>query len=250
MKKFLCLVLSLVMLLTLFACGKKEEPKKEETESLVIEDVTTDETDAPEAEDPEAEEDEKAPSEEEADKPADEPAEKPEEKPADKPATEKPADKPTEEKPAEKPAEKPEEKPADKPAEKPAATLGDAMASAFRANASKGDAESIANAVVASYAFPFPVATVPVEEGLLMGFDNAEIKGFSKGAMFGPTISTQPFIGYVFEMASGTDADAFISTLKASANLRWNICTAAEQMIVEKSGNKVFFVMCPKAFAE
>ncbi len=248
MKKFLCLVLALAMLLTLFACGKKDETKEDVNETITLEDTASENTDTPEVEEPEEpEEDAEDATENEADAPSDEQVSKPEVKPETKPEAEKPVAKPEVKPEAEKPEVKPEE---EKPAEKPAATLGDAMLAAFRANASKGDAESIANAVVASYAFPFPVATVPVEEGLLMGFDNAEIKGFSKGAMFGPTISTQPFIGYVFELASGTDADSFISTLKAAANLRWNICTAAEQMVAEKSGNKVFFVMCPTAFAE
>ena len=89
--------------------------------------------------------------------------------------------------------------------------------------------------------------TNPIEEGFLSGFDNTEIKGFSKGIMFGPMMGTIPFVGYVFELADGADVDAFVSTLKTNANPRWNICTEAEQTIVEKSGNKVFFLMCPKS---
>ncbi|MBQ3224587.1 MAG: hypothetical protein IJB42_02655 [Oscillospiraceae bacterium] len=91
---------------------------------------------------------------------------------------------------------------------------------------------------------------VPVEEGLLTGFDNTEIRGFSSGYMFAPAIGTIPFVGYVFELPDASGADAFVSTLKGAANPRWNICTEAEQTIVEKSGNKVFFLMCPKAFEE
>jgi len=91
---------------------------------------------------------------------------------------------------------------------------------------------------------------VPVEEGFLTGFDNAEIKGFSSGHMFAPAIGTIAFVGYAFELAEGTDADAFVKMLKNSANPRWNICTEAEQTIVEKNGNKVFFLMCPKSLEE
>ena len=58
------------------------------------------------------------------------------------------------------------------------------------------------------------------------------------------------FVGYVFELADGTDVDEFKSTLKDSANLRWNICVEAEELIVENDGNKVFFLMCPKSFEE
>ena len=89
-----------------------------------------------------------------------------------------------------------------------------------------------------------------VEPGLLQGFDNAEIKGFKEGAVFMPMIGTIPFIGYVFTLEDGTDASSFISKLKSNANLRWNICTTADEMVAGSVGNKVFFVMCPTEFAE
>ena len=92
--------------------------------------------------------------------------------------------------------------------------------------------------------------TIDVEEGYLTGFDNTEIKGFKSGVMFAPGMGTIPFVGYIFTLDDGADVDAFVSNLKSSANLRWNICTEAEQMVVEKSGNKVFFVMCPKSFEQ
>ena len=38
--------------------------------------------------------------------------------------------------------------------------------------------------------------------------------------------------------------------LKANANLRWNICTTADEMVAGSVGNKVFFVMCPTEFTE
>ena len=91
---------------------------------------------------------------------------------------------------------------------------------------------------------------MPVEPGLLSGFDNAEITGFKEGVMFGPAIGSIAFVGYVFELEEGTDAEAFKTTLKDNANLRWNICVAAEEMVVESEGNKVFFVMCPASFDE
>ena len=47
-----------------------------------------------------------------------------------------------------------------------------------------------------------------------------------------------------------TDASSFIANLKSNANLRWNICTTADEMVAGSVGNKVFFVMCPTEFAE
>ena len=68
--------------------------------------------------------------------------------------------------------------------------------------------------------------------------------------MFGPMIGSIPFIGYVFELKDETDVNQFISTLKSNADLRWNICTEADEMVVCSVDKKVFFVMCPKYFEE
>ena len=93
-------------------------------------------------------------------------------------------------------------------------------------------------------------ASMPVEQGLLMGFGNAEINGFEEGVMFAPNIGTIPFIGYVFTLADWTDVETFVKTLQDNADLRWNICVEAEEMVVDSVGNKVFFVMCPSQFEE
>ena len=68
--------------------------------------------------------------------------------------------------------------------------------------------------------------------------------------MFGPMIGTIPFIGYVFTLAEGADVEAFKTLLTDNANLRWNICTAAEELVVESEGNTVFFLMCPTTFEQ
>ncbi len=253
MKRLLCLILAMCTLFALAACGNNnnDEPENE----VVGEVVGTPEGDtAPE----ESTEGENAPAEGEEPEAND-----------DKPAQEKPADKPVQNPPENKPASKPEapsttnpsapvtpppadEKPQTPPAtEAPSTgkTVGDTLAAVWRANTDKS-AEEIANAVMAHSSIQFMGGVVPVEEGFLTGFDNTEIRGFSSGVMFAPAIGTIPFVGYVFELADGTNADAFVKTLKDSANPRWNICTEAEQTIVEKSGNKVFFLMCPKSFEE
>lgn len=163
--------------------------------------------------------------------------------------TEAPAEKPTG-KPTEKPAELPKETPA-APVETPAPTEapqpktdGQKLLADFMSKAGSGDAFAVAEALSQNSLLPFMTMAMPVEPGLLSGFGNTEIHGFSEGAMFGPMIGAVPFIGYVFTLEDGTDASSFISTLKGSADLRWNICVEAEEMTAGSAGNKVFFVMC------
>ena len=111
-------------------------------------------------------------------------------------------------------------------------------------------AQELADALLTNEHILFAGAAMPVEPGLLMGFDNAEITGFSEGVMFAPMIGTIPFLGYVFVLDEGTDADAFVKNLEDNANPRWNICTEAEETVTGKVGNKVFFVMCPTTMEE
>lgn len=83
-----------------------------------------------------------------------------------------------------------------------------------------------------------------------MGFGNDEITGFAEGVMFAPVIGTIPFVGYLFRLDAGTDGDAFVQTLKDQANPRWNICTEADETVVRREGDVVFFVMCPQSMDE
>ena len=110
--------------------------------------------------------------------------------------------------------------------------------------------QEIAEEVCDNDILPFEAVIMPVEPGVLMGFDNAEIIGFKSGVTFAPMISTIPFVGYVFELDGSIGIDVFKETLEKNANLRWNICTEAEELIVESIGDKVFFLMCPKSFDE
>ncbi|MBQ7040303.1 MAG: hypothetical protein IJN39_07015, partial [Clostridia bacterium] len=106
------------------------------------------------------------------------------------------------------------------------------------------------NALMENPAIKFMGGAMPVEEGLLSGFDNAEIKGFKSGAVFMPMIGSIAFIGYVFELNDAKDVSSFISNLKANANPRWNICVEAEETVTGSYGNKVFFVMCPTSLED
>lgn len=167
--------------------------------------------------------------------------------------TKKPAKKPNKtEKPSKKPEknEKPEDTEKETNEEQKKETVANTLMSDFKSIAKSQNAESIANQLIANKIIPFMPAVMPVEEGLLNGFGDAEITGFKEGAMFGPMIGSIPFIGYVFELKDETDVNQFISTLKSNADLRWNICTEADEMAVCGVDKKVFFVMCPKYFEE
>ena len=110
-------------------------------------------------------------------------------------------------------------------------------------------ASEIAEAIVGGDVLPFSGASMAVEPGLLNGF-KGEITGFSEGASFGPLIGSIPFIGYVFKLDPGADTEDFIKTLKDNADLRWNVCTEADEMLCEAVDNTVFFVMSPASFED
>lgn len=235
MKKLLALLLVLAMATSLVACGKTEPV---EDESPAVNEEVQMEEEAP------TEEQQKEPAEESVEKPAEEKKEetkKPEEnkKPAE--------DKKPAETPAEKPAEKPVEKPEEKPAEEPK-TVGTKLLAEFKKMS--GTPLSIAESFANGGSLPFMAGAMEVEPGLLAGFDNYEVKGFKSGAVFQPMIGSIAFIGYVFELEDGVSASDFVANLKKNANKRWNICVEAEEMVTGTAGNKVFFVMCPKAFEE
>lgn len=108
--------------------------------------------------------------------------------------------------------------------------------------------EELANKIMTHESIQFMPMVAPMEEGFLTGFDN-EIKGFEEAYTFAPGIGTIPFVGYIFKLADGADVEAFKTTLESEANLRWNICTSADEMVCENVGNTVFFLMCPMSLA-
>ena len=107
-------------------------------------------------------------------------------------------------------------------------------------------AQELADGILTNSAILFSGASMPVEPGYLTGFDETEITGFEEGVMFAPMIGTIPFVGYVFTVEG--DVDAFAAELESLCDLRWNICTEAEEAVIGISGDKVFFVMSVKNF--
>ena len=130
-----------------------------------------------------------------------------------------------------------------------AQTVGAVLLNDFKKNP-EGTAQEIAERIIGNEIIPFMGGANPIEPGFLAGFDNVEITEFKEGCMFGPMMGTIPFVGYIFVLEDGADVDAFVTTLKDNANLRWNICTEAEELTVESEGNTVFFLMSPKKFEE
>lgn len=129
------------------------------------------------------------------------------------------------------------------------ATVAQTLMADFKACAgSISGAQGIADRMIKNEVIKFAGTTMAVSPGTLAGFGNAEITGFSEGVMFSPVIGSIPFIGYIFVLDDGTDADGFVNTLKSNADQRWNICTQADETAVTSVGNKVFFVMSPKSF--
>ncbi len=126
-------------------------------------------------------------------------------------------------------------------------TLGETMLMDFQGTIAANPemtAQEIADDLMTNPAILFAPATMPVEEGFLNGFTN-EITGFEEAVMFAPMIGSIPFVGYIFTLGEDADVDAFIDNLEANADLRWNICVEAEEMVVDHVANTVFFLMCP-----
>lgn len=128
-------------------------------------------------------------------------------------------------------------------------SIGSNIASDFKEKAADLSAEKVVEELLVNTAVvDLGLMMIPVQEGLLTGFDNYEVKGFKEGYAFAPMIGTIPFVGYVFEVEE--DMDAFVENLKTNANTRWNVCTEADETVVEVVGSKVLFLMCPSTLEE
>lgn len=223
MKKFLSLILALTMILSLAACGASNDAEENDVpagEEEIVEDetVTDGETEGEVEEEPATD---------------DQPAADPNAPVENEPAT------------PEVPAE-PEQ--SEQPEQEAPAASGDTVAAqlqkAFEGMADQS-ALDIATALSTHEVIKFGAGAMPVEPGLLSGFDNYEVTGFQEGAVFMPMIGSIAFVGYIFTLEDGADVNAFMENLKANSNPRWNICVAAEETLVSNVGNKVFFVMSP-----
>ncbi len=232
MKKLISIFLILALAFSVAACGKKVENNEETLNDPIVE------TDKGEDKNDSGKEDEPTKNEEVS------PSETPSVKPGGESANQ--SSKPENVQKPEANEEQPVQKPAPEPApESTPSTLGYSLLADFKAKASSMGVEALADALLKNPAIAFSGASMPVSEGFLSGFGNTEIKGFKEGAMFAPMIGSIPFVGYVFELDSEDAVPSFINTLKSSADLRWNICVEADEMVAGSMGKKVFFVMAP-----
>ena len=124
-------------------------------------------------------------------------------------------------------------------------SVGQTLLGEFKAMDASTDAYTMAETLIGHEMIQFMGGAMEIEPGLLSGFDNYEVTGFEKGAMFGPMMGSIAFVGYIFDLPEGADVDAFVTGLKDNANPRWQICVTADETIVETSGDKVFFLMSP-----
>lgn len=143
------------------------------------------------------------------------------------------------------------EQAAEPPADPSSATDGETLGQTLRAafldamdNNPEATTLALAETLISNPAIQFAPVTEPVVPGYLAGF-SADIDGFAEGAMFAPMIGSIAFVGYIFRLEDGADADAFTQMLTDNADPSWNICVTAEETVVDHVGNTVFFVMCP-----
>lgn len=109
------------------------------------------------------------------------------------------------------------------------------------------DIEKVAKKIAENEVFEMSVDVTQIKKGDYISGFQKEIKGFKKAYAIRPMIGTIPFVAYIFE---AEDADEFAEELKSNADLRWNICTEADEMRTVVSGDYVFFVMAPKHFEQ
>ena len=113
--------------------------------------------------------------------------------------------------------------------------------------AKEKDIESVATSLSQNEVLQIKLDVALVNEGDYISGFQTEIKGFKKAVVMRPFIGTIPFLAYIFEVK---DAEAFSENLKTNADLRWNICTEADDMETAVVDNYVFFIMAPQSFEE
>lgn len=124
--------------------------------------------------------------------------------------------------------------------------IGDTLASSFKSEISKNkDILKVAEKLSKNEVIEVAVEAVELNDGDYMPGFTDEIKDYKKVAIVRPFIGTIPFVMYIFETENPKE---LAKTLEEKADLRWNICTEADIMKIEVSGNYVFFVMTPEKF--
>lgn len=121
---------------------------------------------------------------------------------------------------------------------------------AYMGSNSDTSAEGIANHICGIEDFPLDLSAMAVEPGYLAGLD--EFTQFNDGAAFAPMIGSIPFMGYVFMLDADANAGDVVDTIKAQANLAWNVCTEADVLLTttyqDAERNAVLVLMAPETY--
>lgn len=125
-------------------------------------------------------------------------------------------------------------------------TIAGALAKQFKDEIkNEKDIEKVASSIAKNEKLGIQVdVSVLGNDDYISGFQS-EIKGFDKVVAIRPMIGSIPFVAYIFEVEN---AEQFAKELKSNADLRWNICTEADDMEAVVVDHYVFFVMSPRNF--
>ena len=133
----------------------------------------------------------------------------------------------------------------DETQEKTVATL---LGGQFESEIKKeNDIEKVAKKIAENEVIEISVDVSQIKKGDYISGFQKEIKDFKNAYAIRPLIGTIPFVVYIFETEN---AKEFAEELKANADLRWNICTEADEMNAVVSEDYVFFIMSPKSFEQ
>ena len=125
-----------------------------------------------------------------------------------------------------------------------ATTLGEQFESEIK---NEKNIEKVAKKIADNEVLEISVDVSQIKKGDYISGFQKEIKDFKNAYVIRPMIGTIPFVAYIFEVEN---ANEFAEELKSNADLRWNICTEADEMNAVVSGDYVFFVMSPKNFEQ
>lgn len=107
--------------------------------------------------------------------------------------------------------------------------------------------EKVAKKIAENEVLEISVDVSQIKKGDYISGFQKEITDFKNAYVIRPMIGTIPFIAYIFEVRN---ANEFAEELKSNADLRWNICTEADEMHTVVNGDYVFFIMSPKNFEQ
>ena len=245
MKKFLALLLVMMLIMTSFtACGSKDDAEVETPDTNLEQDVESGDEEANADADAEADTEEEgeadADTEGEADADQEEESVKEEER-----EEVKPADKKEETKPADKDTDKKEEKPADK--QESGSTSGEASVA--------GTPAEIIDKIYANHkAIEMPLGTMEVDltdpDALKMFTGLGSADKISAAAVSESMMGAQAYSLVVVKVKDAKDADAVATEMMNGIDQRKWICVEADDLRVSAAGDTVVLIMVGSAHAD